>query len=100
MDMILRKAENGTILYLTAVLLARFCAIWTVLSLGCVQWIMQTITRGEMREKYGIEGSCCGDCCVSVWCGCCALVQEEKEMELRTRPQLSGYQNPGQMSYP
>ncbi|KAJ5338011.1 hypothetical protein N7541_010002, partial [Penicillium brevicompactum] len=76
------------------------CAIWTFLSLGASQWIMQTITRGEMRQQHGIEGSCCGDCCVSFWCGCCALVQEEKEMELRTRPSLVGYQKTNGMSMP
>lgn len=51
-----------------------------------------------MRQQHGIEGSCCGDCCVSFWCGCCALVQEEKEIELRTRPALAGYQAPPGMS--
>ncbi|KAJ6131899.1 PLAC8-domain-containing protein [Penicillium samsonianum] len=76
------------------------CAIWSVLSIGAVQWIMQTITRGEMREQYGIEGSCCGDCCVSTFCGCCALIQEEKEAELRSRPELAGYQKPPGMDMP
>jgi Cys-rich protein (TIGR01571 family) len=73
--------------------------IFGVLSLGYFQWIIQTIRRGEMREKYGIEGSCCGDCCTTFWCGCCALVQEEKEMELRTRPELTGYKSTPQMAY-
>ncbi|KAH1436944.1 hypothetical protein KXX32_004382, partial [Aspergillus fumigatus] len=68
------------------------CAIFTVLALGYGQWIIQTIRRSEMRQKHGIEGSCPGDCCVTFWCGCCALIQEEKEMELRTRPELTGYQ--------
>ncbi|KAJ6183702.1 hypothetical protein N7519_005003 [Penicillium mononematosum] len=76
------------------------CAIWGFLSLGAMQWIMQTITRGEMRQQYGIEGSCCGDCCVSTFCGCCALIQEEKEAELRTRPELVGYQKPPDMAMP
>ncbi|KAJ5404587.1 PLAC8-domain-containing protein [Penicillium cosmopolitanum] len=67
---------------------------------GAVQWIMQTITRGEMRQQYGIEGSCCGDCCVSTFCGCCALIQEEKEAELRSRPELVGYQKPAGMAIP
>ncbi|KAK1140290.1 hypothetical protein N8T08_010493 [Aspergillus melleus] len=76
------------------------CSIWTALSCFASQWILQTISRGEMRERFGIEGSCCGDCCVSLCCGCCALIQEEKEAELRTRPELIGYQKPGGMSYP
>ncbi|CEN62752.1 Putative DUF614 domain protein (AFU_orthologue; AFUA_5G00975) [Aspergillus calidoustus] len=76
------------------------CIIFGVLSLGYAQWIIQTIRRGEMREKHQIEGSCCGDCCTAFWCGCCALVQEEKEMELRTRPELTGYRSTPQMAYP
>ncbi|PYH80644.1 hypothetical protein BO82DRAFT_355362 [Aspergillus uvarum CBS 121591] len=36
------------------------CAIFTCLGLGVSQWIIQTIRRGEMRERFGIEGSCCG----------------------------------------
>ncbi|KAL5044580.1 hypothetical protein BDW71DRAFT_185820 [Aspergillus fruticulosus] len=52
-----------------------------------------------MREKHGIDGSCCGDCCTTFWCGCCALVQE-KEMGLRTRPEFTGYQSTPQMAYP
>ncbi|KAL2012226.1 hypothetical protein VTN00DRAFT_4944 [Thermoascus crustaceus] len=76
------------------------CAIFTVLALGYCQWIIQTVRRGEMRQKHGIDGSCCGDCCVTFWCGCCALIQEEKEMELRTRPDQTGYQSTAQMAYP
>ncbi|KAK1147066.1 hypothetical protein N8T08_001805 [Aspergillus melleus] len=76
------------------------CAIFTFLSFGYFQWIYQTIKRGEMRQKYGIAGSCCGDCCATFWCGCCTLVQEEKEAELRTRPDQAGYQMAPQMAYP
>ncbi|PYH55385.1 PLAC8 family protein [Aspergillus niger CBS 101883] len=76
------------------------CMIWSFLSLGFSQWIYQTIKRGELRNKYGIQGSCCGDCCVSMCCGCCALIQEEKEAEIRTRPQVTGYQMAPQMAYP
>ncbi|PYH66920.1 PLAC8 family protein [Aspergillus vadensis CBS 113365] len=76
------------------------CVIWSFLGLGLSQWIYQTIRRGELRNKYGIEGSCCGDCCVSMCCGCCALIQEEKEAEIRTRPQVTGYQMAPQMAYP
>lgn len=53
-----------------------------------------------MRKQYGIEGSCSGDCCASFWSGCCALIQEEKEAELRTRPELVGYQKLDGLSYP
>ncbi|GLA16064.1 hypothetical protein AnigIFM62618_002625 [Aspergillus niger] len=80
----------------------RPCKVMTrsTVILGFSQWIYQTIKRGELRNKYGIQGSCCGDCCVSMCCGCCALIQEEKEAEIRTRPQVTGYQMAPQMAYP
>ncbi|KAL4976889.1 PLAC8 family-domain-containing protein [Aspergillus desertorum] len=65
------------------------CLIFTGLTLCC-----------EMREKHGIDGSCCRDCCATFSCGCCTLVQEEKEMELRTRPELTGCRSALQMTYP
>ncbi|PLB52227.1 PLAC8-domain-containing protein [Aspergillus steynii IBT 23096] len=76
------------------------CALFTCVSMFLSHWILQTIRRGEMRETFGIRGSCFGDCCATMCCGCCALIQEEKEMELRTRPELLGYQKPAGMSYP
>ena len=42
-----------------------------------------TMKRGEIRRKFGIEGSGCGDCCVSVWCPCCALIQQDNEVKGR-----------------
>ena len=35
-------------------------------------------TRRRMRDRDHIEAGSCGDaedCCVSYWCGCCALTQ-------------------------
>jgi len=31
--------------------------------------------RGAIREAHQIEGGCCGDCCVSLFCGWCVLAQ-------------------------
>jgi hypothetical protein len=39
--------------------------------------------RGEVRERFGIKGSAMNDCCVSYWCGCCALIQQEREVKAR-----------------
>lgn len=49
--------------------------------------------RGEIREKFGIKGSGMGDCCASYWCGCCALIQQEKEVKARLAqgPVTQGY---------
>lgn len=51
--------------------------------------------RGEIREKFGIEGSGCGDCCVSMWCPCCALIQQDNEVkgrQAREGVNTQGYQ--------
>lgn len=37
----------------------------------------------DIREKYNLEGSCVMDIAKSCCCGCCALIQAEKESELR-----------------
>ena len=39
------------------------------------------ITRGKLRHQDGIKGNGCTDCLTSAFCGCCALVQEEKEVK-------------------
>lgn len=54
------------------------------------------IKRREIREKYGIEGSGTGDCCSSYWCLCCALIQQDNEVKLRSAgqgPITQGYQS-------
>ncbi|RBQ69412.1 hypothetical protein FVER14953_20947 [Fusarium verticillioides] len=48
--------------------------------------------RGEIREAHGIEGSGMGDYCASFWCLCCALIQQEKEVNSR---QVAGCETAG-----
>ncbi|KAB8212839.1 hypothetical protein BDV33DRAFT_104026 [Aspergillus novoparasiticus] len=74
------------------------CTIFTSLTFIYSHWIIQTIRRGKMRKRFGIKGSCCGDCCATFFCSCCVLVQEEKEAELRTQAEL-GYQMTPGMEY-
>ena len=50
---------------------------------GCF-WVLQMIKRGDMRERYNIDGSGAGDCCGAYCCPLCGLVQEEKEAIFRT----------------
>lgn len=35
------------------------------------------------REKYGLEGSCMEDLLRAWCCGCCSLIQQDKEAEHR-----------------
>ena len=41
------------------------------------------LKRGEIRERYQIEGSTCGDCCAYFWCHCCILIQQDNEVKRR-----------------
>ena len=43
---------------------------------------MQCVTRGDIREGYGINGDRCNDCCCSCCCLSCSLVQESNQLEL------------------
>ncbi|KAI8691533.1 hypothetical protein LRP88_08790 [Fusarium phalaenopsidis] len=68
-----------------------FCAINCVTGCG---WIYSMMKRGEIRERFGIQGSGMGDCCVSYWCLCCALIQQDNEVKARLSqgPITQGYQ--------
>ncbi|KAF5663092.1 plac8 family [Fusarium heterosporum] len=68
-----------------------FCAIQCVTGCG---WIYSMMKRGEIRERFGIQGSGMGDCCVSYWCLCCALIQQDNEVKARVSqgPVTQGYQ--------
>lgn len=45
---------------------------------------LQCIRRGEIREKGHMDKNLCGDCMVSLCCHCCAVIQQEKEVEALT----------------
>ncbi|KAF6840735.1 Cell number regulator 11 [Colletotrichum musicola] len=68
-----------------------FCGINAFTGCG---WIYAMMKRGEIRERFGIKGSGAGDCCVTYWCLCCALIQQDKEVQARmsTGPIVQGYQ--------
>lgn len=55
--------------------------------------------RAEIRGRYNLEGSGCGDYCRALCCSCCSLVQEEREIIDRAKKANQGYQAPGGMVY-
>ncbi|KAI9892990.1 MAG: hypothetical protein M1814_000874 [Vezdaea aestivalis] len=67
-----------------------------------VQWILTTLRRGDLRAQYNLPGSTATDLLLSCFCGCCQIIQEEKEVERLTKPSANaGYQAPqGGMKYP
>ena len=48
-----------------------------------VQGLLQMSTRGTLRHRSGIESNGCNDCLISCCCGCCALIQEDKEIRFQ-----------------
>jgi len=59
--------------------------------------------RGEIREKFGIEGDGMGDCCTAYWCPCCTLIQNDKEVAARLPEHgviQQGYQAQSGMAMP
>ncbi|KAF3914056.1 hypothetical protein AA313_de0202006 [Arthrobotrys entomopaga] len=80
---------------------------WGFCGLMClcgVQWVLGLMQRGEIRHRYNLEGSGIGDCCRHFWCGCCTLIQEDRETETRKALLVPanqvGYQQQAGMSYP
>ena len=52
----------------------------------CCCCIGLSINRGKIRERYGIEGSCCMDCilysCICCCCHACLVSQEYRQSSL------------------
>ncbi|KAF8735586.1 hypothetical protein AX14_001837 [Amanita brunnescens Koide BX004] len=59
------------------------CMVWTALhfSTGCGP-ALQAVTRGQIRNRYMIDGNGFGDFCAACWCTPCELTQEHRELEL------------------
>lgn len=41
--------------------------------------------RKQLRIKYNLPAKPCNDCCVTLWCPCCALAQEMREIKFQQR---------------
>ena len=77
-----------------------FCGAMCV-GLAIIPMAMQ---RSDVREKYHLQGSCLDDILLSCCCGCCTLIQNEKESAHREPLLAQGhkeqYQQTQGMSYP
>lgn len=47
----------------------------------CCPLCCATLVRTQIRDRYGIEGSCISDALVSCLCSVCALTQQVQQME-------------------
>lgn len=58
------------------------CILYGFLALlSCIGWWSRSKIRGMTREQKGIEGSMGMDCLMAIFCPCCALIQEAKELQ-------------------
>ncbi|KAM7210550.1 PLAC8 family domain containing protein [Rhypophila decipiens] len=72
---------------------------------GC-GFIMVMKQREEIRNRYSIKGSSCGDCCATYWCIACTMMQQDNEVKRREAARMAnntvtqGYQAPQGMMMP
>jgi len=76
------------------------CIMFGVAACFGLHWVLNTLKRSELREKYHIEGSIVEDCALSWCCGCCAVIQQDKEVRTRLSADVvtSGYQTTPSMA--
>ena len=51
---------------------------------------MMAMQRKEVRDRLNLEGNCLSDLAISCCCGCCSLVQQDKEVENRQAQLVGG----------
>ncbi len=44
--------------------------------------------RKQFRVKYNLPAKPCNDCCVSLWCPCCSISQQLREIKYQAKPKL------------
>ena len=89
---VLAKLPGVVILYLNYETESLPYFAWTcaaiVFSLALL--VMQVLHRRYIRQRYGMEndtcGTCCCDCLVWIFCGCCAAMQEALQVEYVGEP--------------
>jgi len=59
------------------------CMVWVAVhsATGCGP-ALQAVTRGQLRNRYTIDGNGVGDFCTACWCTPCELTQEHRELDL------------------
>jgi Cys-rich protein (TIGR01571 family) len=82
------------------------CLLFFGSSCCCLYWLPTAMQRQNVREKYNLQGDCITDLAASFCCGCCVLVQSDKEAAhreglLTSQPPVAQYEaNNAGMVYP
>jgi len=58
------------------------CSFFACLALTGNAFILMIKNRSNIRSRYNIRGSTMNDCATSIFCRCCSLTQERREIEL------------------
>uniref|UniRef100_V9LAL8 Cornifelin-like protein b n=1 Tax=Callorhinchus milii TaxID=7868 RepID=V9LAL8_CALMI len=62
-----------------------YCNVCGLMSMGPIPPISIAM-RAAVRERYGIRGSICNDCCVMYWCLSCGWCQMAREIKEQKQP--------------
>ncbi|EPE27729.1 PLAC8 family protein [Glarea lozoyensis ATCC 20868] len=77
------------------------CLMFVAANCFSLGWFLTFLKRGELRESYNLKGDHVTDCLLSAFCGCCTLIQHEKEVIAKQRAAglvSQGYQAPAGMT--
>ncbi|GLJ49525.1 hypothetical protein SUGI_1049600 [Cryptomeria japonica] len=55
--------------------------VYKVACMWCFACLYTCGYRKKLRKKHNLAEEPCGDCCVHLWCDCCALTQEAREIK-------------------
>jgi Cys-rich protein (TIGR01571 family) len=59
------------------------CGVGDCIPVMCCPICCQVSIRGKIREKYGLDGSCCVDFLLSAFCALCAVSQQTRQLDLK-----------------
>ncbi|KAL5711783.1 hypothetical protein ACHQM5_014025 [Ranunculus cassubicifolius] len=59
------------------------CAYLLMMPTPCLRWLIGAKYRGKLRSKYNLVEAPFGDCISHLFCSCCSLSQEFRELQNR-----------------
>ncbi|KAH8805789.1 PLAC8 family-domain-containing protein [Xylogone sp. PMI_703] len=71
------------------------CIGWFASNYFCLGWLPMVLQRHDINERFNLEGDFPVDCLKAWCCGCCELIQQDKEAEYHLAHQVPLAQQPG-----